>query len=146
MTFSALRSGGFHPLLAEYTHANNAAFYILALGGIRVLLPEHEIDDAKAWMAYLRSQALPAETGIKPRKYGRWIRGTVLFSSTFNFLPILFIPPLILYALWFCVVIVEILFTGEAWGTFFAGFFVLLLLHAKYIAGPKLIKGQNHVT
>ena len=145
IAYSALEAGGFHPVMADYQHANNAAMYILALGGIRIMLPEHELPDAIAWMTYLKTQEIPADEPIPKRRFGQWFRATVMGLAIFTFIPLFFIPPIILFALWFASIILFIILGNLEWADFTFFFWVALLLHARYVAGPKILKGNADV-
>ena len=46
-----LRGAGFHPFLPDSNTAVNMEGYALAIGGIRIQVPDHEYADAKEFLA-----------------------------------------------------------------------------------------------
>ena len=138
---SALQAGGFQPSFHNYHHAYNNFLQMLTLGGLIILIPKQELNEAEKWIQQLRKNSINEATPITSRKYGMWKRASVFtFLSTGLFLPLfLFIP--ILFALTICGFL---LFATDIILVHFfpyfalAFFFSLMILHIKYIALPKL--------
>lgn len=143
VAFSALEAGGFKPVFANYNHANMAAMHIIALGGITIMLPENKIADAADWIQFLKTQPLEDYDPITPRKFGMWKRATVFGFCGGILLPILFLPPLIFAGLWGLGSIINVLLGESPAWILASGFWPALLMHAKYIAGPKFLKGTD---
>ena len=145
VAFSALEAGGFHPVFANYSHANIAAMHIIAFGGITILLPEREIAPAAEWIDFLKENPLEADDPIPVRKYGKWFSGTIMLMSAGLFLPILLMPPLWFLGVSVLISVIEITKGGHVFWTLTSMFWPVMLLHAKYVAGPKFCKGNQNV-
>jgi len=141
--YSALQSAGFNPSFHNFHHAHNAALELLALGGLIILLPESEIKDARQWIDQRQSENIITDYDpIREAKFGRWKTATFfsLCTTMSVFFPLLLLPAEILFGLVFLIEIITVVITKEFNIILFAaGLFIpLLLLHAKYIAVPKL--------
>lgn len=147
VNYSCLKAGGFHPNFQNYNHANLVALYILAFGGIILQLPNNEVEGAQAYLAQIREQPLQESDPIIRRKYGMWKR-SVLFaclsysigfgsiSTALLMVGFIFLTPELL-----CFFAIPFIIWGVMKGQILAIiwlFFPLMLLHAKYIALPKL--------
>jgi len=140
VVYSALEAGGFHPSFQNYHHAHVAALYLLAFGGIILTLPEQEIESAEQFVKALQSAPIEDFDPIKLRRFGMWKRGT-LFGLTFSiFLPLFFLPPEILLLIW----LGDFVYNNFQFNLLMSYwlFIPLILLHAKYIAVPKLREKQ----
>lgn len=134
IVFSALESGGFHPSWNNYHHANLSNIEMIAFGGMIILLPETEVDDAKIWLENLKNQPILEGDEIPEKKKGLWY---VITSR-----------PLLLLALWLILLNV-IVFSGGSGPLFALTAMAIIplsfLLHAKYIAVPKIEERSPHV-
>ena len=122
---------------------------MLTLGGLIILIPKNEIDDANAWIFHLHKSAPLKDEPMLMRKYGMWKRASGLaFLSTGLLLP-LFLFPIILFmsALFGSIVFVT---HSAPFGfyPFFALsiFFSFMILHIHFIALPKLKNNQKDKT
>ena len=139
--FSCLEAGGFHPTFQNYNHANIAALQIIAFGGIGITIPQQELQEASAYIQFCEDSAIEAIEDFDPiaeRRFGKWKSGTLLTFASGVFLPYYFLPAELLLFIWI---------SFFAWGGFqiidiasMDLLFALILLHAKYIALPKLRK------
>lgn len=134
--FSVLQAGGFHPSFQNYHHAHIAALQLLAFGGIILLIPEQELASAKIFLADQQSAPITDFDPITPRRFGMWKRATLFGLASGIFLPLYFLTPELLFVIW----LVAMVFNGLDFDiiTVFWAFVPLILLHAKYIALPKL--------
>ena len=134
--FSTLEAGGFHPSFNNYHHAHVSALQLIAYGGIIIVIPEQEYRDAKSFLTDMQKTPLTDFDPIKPRRFGMWKRATAFGLSFGIFLPIYFLTPELLLIIWFGAMVyngVEFDILTTIWA-----FIPLMLLHAKYIAVPKL--------
>jgi len=92
VTFSALESGGFHPVFHTYHQSHLNGLEMLALGGIIVSMPSNEVSDAHRWLENIQTSPLVGDH-IEHQKFGRW--KTALFTGTVVFGIPLFLPILI---------------------------------------------------
>lgn len=140
VAYSALEAGGFHPILAEHTHVSNAALYIYALGGLRVMLPENELESAREWMAFLKTKEIYLDEPIPRERLRTKIAGSVM-SILLGFpLPIFLIPPIILLALWIILCLASVVLGVFQWFGITGFFYIGIVCHAKFIAGPKYLQ------
>ena len=134
--FSVLEAGGFHPSFQNYHHAHIAALQLLAFGGIILIIPEQELVSAKKFLTDQQAAPITDFDPIKTRRFGMWKRAT-LFGLAFNiFLPLYFLAPELLLVIW----LAAMAYNGLDLDIFTITwiFVPILLLHAKYIAVPKL--------
>ncbi len=202
VVFSALEAAEFHPSWHNYHHAHIAYMQMLAFGGLIILLPASEVQDAKAWLAYLGENPVQDGDDLPRRKYGMWKHA--LSIAAYNSPAIFIVPflwlkpwvslivlglmvmgvaslfgvqnidytslffyliaavvsgvlgifacllwPLLLLALWL-MLLGAMVVLGSTFEEFFVGVMWIIpigiLLHAKYIAVPKLEKRRPHVT
>jgi hypothetical protein len=146
VTFSCLESGGFHPNFQNYNHANIAALYILAFGGIVVQLPEQEVEAAEKYLKIMRTIPLKEDEPIERSKRGMWKRsilfaGCGTFDLAFLILASVFLRPEII-TIGISALAVWAVYNGYLYAIVWL-FFPLMLLHAKHIALPKLRQRQN---
>ncbi|MEP1229252.1 MAG: hypothetical protein ABJG88_01110 [Litorimonas sp.] len=141
--FSLLESGGFHPEIFGFHHGFIAIAYVGALGGFRLMLPEHEIDSAKTFLKTV--QPTSDYDPIRPRLMKDIIYASILTMNPFFGLYLL---PLALLSLIYAVTMIAIFMIGR---DIFIGIFISSLLipfviairaHATYIALPAL-RTQN---
>ncbi len=134
--FSVLEAGGFHPTFQNYHHAHIAALELIAFGGIILALPEQEFAEAKNFLDEQQATPITDFDPMKVRRFGMWKRGTIFCLSSGLFLPYFFLAPEVLIVIW----IAFFAYTGFqiASLTSFWLFIPLMLLHAKYVALPKL--------
>lgn len=141
--FSVLEAGGFHPSFQNYHHAHISALQLIAFGGIILTLPEQELRSAKDFLADQQAAPITDFDPIKPRRFGMWKRATLFGFASGIFLPIMFLAPELLMVIWIIDMVFwvsDIVDTGLE-VEIFAGVWVfvpLMLLHAKYIAVPRL--------
>ncbi len=146
--FAALEAGGFHPNFENYHHTTMAIAYIDALGGLKINLPEEEFYDAKDWLSFLRKNPITDFDPIKRKPVLNWIHAS-LFSMVFSMSPapwlILFLlPPLFLFVLYAVAITIGIVIEpviGIAAIPLLI--FPAILMHAKYVAGPKFVKERD---
>ena len=114
VTFSALEAGGFHPSYHNYYHAHIAYMQMIAFGGLIIQIPEHEFEDAKAWIIHLQERPELEGDDIPERKFGMW-RHTLAMVS-FNS-PLFVFLPLLLLSVKKVLIAMSILFTVMIAGT-----------------------------
>ena len=144
--FAALKAGGFHPTFHAFEHTSVAIAYIDAFGGMQISLPEQEFQPAKDWLIYLYDNPITDFDPIERRPFGKWKRGTLMTTGPdiIPWLPVFFIPPVALLILTIFGILLYIIFIPEYYLLSLSFlFFPLLLIHAKYIAGPKFVKEKN---
>ncbi len=134
--FSTLEAGGFHPSFNNYYHAHISALQLIAYGGIIIIIPEQEYHKALAFLKDMQQTPMTDFDPIAPRRFGMWKRGTVFSLASGIFLPIFFLAPELLLVIWVALFIYDE-FHFRAIASFWL-FMPLILLHAKYIAVPKL--------
>jgi len=143
--YSLLQSGGFHPYISNFNHGFVAIAYVNVLGGFRIMLPEHEIEMAKEFVA----AAPPSITDfdpIKPQLIRDIIFGSILTVNPF--FGLLLLPPYILAA-FILLPIILFAFTEPslirpALMQSAVGIYVIAMLaHAKYIALPTIRKTKE---
>lgn len=97
VAFSALEAGGYHPVFGNIHYCTMSFMEMEALGGVQILLPQHEHNDAKTWMTYIVKHPIKDFDPLPYRPYGRWFQvSTASFLAGFALLPLLFLPPLVL--------------------------------------------------
>ena len=92
VAFSALKAGGFNPLLPNLNAAQINMFEALSLGGYWIFLPDDEQEDARDWQAWLLKNPIK-DTDAYVRQNHYW--GTAIFTS-FITLNVVAFPILIL--------------------------------------------------
>lgn len=150
---SMLEAAGFHPSFENFYYASILPPEMLALGGLKLKLPFAEMNDARAYM-YAASVDAPLEHDPLPeRKFGRWMApSSYLFLYAFAFfpLPVLFLPIrwiltlLLLFNLYTRAYAPDYQHIGLVY-TIAILILVALLLHAKHIALPRIMKGHENV-
>lgn len=141
--YTALKAGGLTPIMGNFEHCTIAIMQIEAFGGLQIFLPEEEVDQADAWIKFIYANPIQDYDPIKRRRFGKWKRGTIMGMCSFIFLPIFFISPKILALMWGVFFIWDALTKELSLGTYYTLALILLLLHAKYVAGLKFIKEEN---
>ena len=152
VAFSSLQAGGFNPFFHNYHHAHIAYMEMLAFGGLILLIPEQEYEYALIFVNSARAVE-PLEFDPLPvRKYGRW-KSTLLFLvGARGFLVILaamyiFIRPKYLLLIALLIGAAGLAQGGRPseillWFIIFL-FPVAILLHAEYVAVPRLQRNQS---
>ena len=134
IAFSALESAGFHPSWNNFHHAQMANIEMIAFGGMIILLPDTEVPDAKIWLENLQNRPLMDGDEIPEKKKGLWY----MITSR----------PLLLLVLWL-VQMNAIMFLRGPKPLFVLTALAIVplsfLLHAKYIAVPKMERRRTHV-
>ncbi len=144
--YAALKAGGFTPNFHAFEHTSVAIAYMDAFGGMQISLPEQEFQPAKEWLTYLYENPITDFDPIKRRHFGKWKRGSVMSAGLTGvpWLPIFFLPPLALLALFAVLAAIDIY---QDPSSIFAALSLLvtplILIHAKYVAGPKFVKEKD---
>ena len=139
---SCLKAGGFSVEFHNYFHGINDYLSLLAFGGMLLTIPEQEYAEAQLFLKEMKRHPLPADLPVRNRRFGLWGRATVFFGlgNPAIFLPIYFLKPDVL--LFITIVLHVILFfmfgPVSIVAISFHTFIVLILLHAKFVALPKL--------
>jgi hypothetical protein len=151
VAFSSLQAGGFNPSFHNYHHAHIAYLEMLAFGGLILLIPEQEYEHALTFVNSARAVE-PLEFDPLPvRKYGRW-KFALLFSMGAQGGLTIFLAMCIFIRFKFILLIAlmlgvaDLAFGGRpsellVWFILFL-FPVAMLLHAEYVAVPRLQRSQ----
>lgn len=144
VAFSALKAGGFDPVFQNVHHAYAASLHMLALGGLIILLPEAQHDEAGEYIATLPDVASKDYDPIQTRSYGQWIKGTVFGTAVFGVfpLPLYWLPPLWLGLMGVILIFIDSLIAKSLGVSFMV--MSVLTWHAKHIAIPRLRKSYEH--
>lgn len=146
--FSALEAGGFHPNFENYHYATLAMIEMEALGGLKINLPEQEVNDAHEWLSFLRDNPITDFDVIERPQFGKAGRGIILSSlnplALFPWLPVLFLPLALLWIATIVAIIVFSLIDHNGLGIYpVLLFFPAMLTHAQYVAGPKFVRPRD---
>lgn len=151
--FSLLKAHGYTPIFNNYHHASLDFFLMEALGGLIIMLPEQDIEEAKALIE--SSIPIPEEEyePVKPDKKNRF--KSAIFMVLHLFSPLwlfLFLPPLLIIVLAAVSLIfmVPVFIGAEANGKIAIVSIYALVVgwaalqsHAKYIALPRLKQARS---
>ena len=152
--FSALKASGLHPEFSNYDMAHLHSLAMLAFGGLIIKIDDHERDHAIAVLDLCQRQEMSLEIkdeDILPnRRFGCWKRGTFFGFMALIPLPLLFFFPKAIYVFIFCFILSGLYWVNSDDGIIELFLFIsllmsipLMLLHAEYIALPRLRKKPN---
>ena len=152
-----LESAGFTPSFENFHYATALPHEMLALGGLKLQIPEEQYEDAQA---FINAEVIDPPLDYDPipvRAFKKFAPPMVLvaISSLLIALPfflcLIFIRAKGLIALTLIInTIIAALFPQHlilslSISAYFSGL-IALLAHAEYYAGPKLLRGHSHVT
>jgi hypothetical protein len=147
---SCLESYGLHPFIQDHEQLRLNPFKIIAFGGIRIFLPQDEIILATEILTTQTDFEITDCEPVKPIIWRRKFKA-LLFSHDLIFALLIFTPALIVTLLWLSWGL--FIMIGGSWGPtslledpgllFILGWAmnfipVAILLHAEYIAVPRL--------
>ena len=138
--FSALKAGGFDPVFQNQHYAYAFSLEMLALGGLIILLPDSEADEANEYLTSIKSEPLDDYDPLPEKKYGQWVKASFVGGLS-GLLPMLFLPILFLPSFWLLIAGVILVLIDNALSRI-CGISLLIiapiLLHARYIALPRM--------
>ena len=148
---ASLHAAGYQPSFHNYHHAHMSYLSLIALGGLIILIPDHQLEDARKLTKDLEDQPAQDHDPISFRKFGRWKRSIFgSFAMVIGLFPLflflIFVPARFLILLITILVLILAAFGSSLLGLVLIYCYLLvpisILLHAEYIAIPKLNRSR----
>ena len=145
--FSLLENGGFHPMFQNYHHGYIAIGYLGALGGINIMLPEQEVDDAKSFVSSVKE--IEDFDPLPDPLVRDIVQASIITVNPFFF--VYHLSPIIQFIAFWMLVGFEVLFFSISFSmaiitNLVSIFYILMIAHAKYVAVPKLRQQMKETT
>lgn len=137
--YSLLQSGGFHPIIHNYYYGFISIAELIALDGLRIMLPESEVCSAREFIA--NTQPISDCDPIPERPKRDILQASILTLNPFFF--VYHLPLIYQCTAFICVVIFHVFAfslapTAAVLANIVFAFLILVVAHAKHIALPRL--------
>lgn len=146
VALSALKAGGFTPVFQNEHYAYMQSLEMLALGGIIIMLPDAQHEEAHDYMRFLAETTVETGEPVAHKKHEGWLKSSVFAGLVMPFLLPILAPMTFFPVIWLCVVGLILVCLDHIFLRML-GIALLtmspILLHAQYIALPRMRKSHE---